>query len=164
MATRKKQPTKRTAVKRAAVKRPAAKKKMGQPPKDIDVQRLERLAKIHCTMDEIAYALGVGRSTLFEHVRRNPETAEALERGRAEGRRCLRRVQWDLLTGKTTERTKVSMAVWLGKQLLGQTDKIEQKHAYPRPAELTDEQLRRIAAGEPMAEVLAASETTTTVN
>jgi hypothetical protein len=116
-------------------------------------------------MDEIAYALGVGRTTLFEHVQRNPETAEALERGRAEGRRCLRRYQWDLLESETSsEKTRVTMAIWLGKQILGQADKMEQKHAYPRPAELTDEQLRRIAAGEPIAEVLAASETTTTVN
>jgi len=49
--------------------------------------------------------------------------AEAMERGRAKGRISVRRHQMKLL-----EAGNATMAVWLGKQLLGQRDVITAEH------------------------------------
>ena len=88
---------------------------MARPKKyNIDVEQVEKLAGLGCTNTEIASFFDVG-----EHVIRK-SYAEFLEKGRDKGKIRLR--QWQM---KAAERGKVAMLIWLGKQMLGQTDKQE---------------------------------------
>lgn len=93
----------------------------GRPRKEIDAKLVEQLASIQCTDEEIAAICGVSHDTLLRRKNDDPVFLEAIEQGRAKGRVSLRRMQWKAATtGNPT------MLIWLGKQLLGQRDKIEQ--------------------------------------
>jgi len=48
--------------------------------------------------------------------------AQAIQKGRASGRMSLKRKQWEMAMGGN-----ITMLIWLGKQNLGQTDKVEQR-------------------------------------
>lgn len=87
---------------------------MARPRKDIDEKLLESLAKIGCTDEEIATILGCSSDTLVRRF------AERIKRGRAEMKMSLRRIQIRL-----AEEGNATMAIWLGKQNLGQKDKVE---------------------------------------
>lgn len=72
------------------------------------------LSSIHCTKEEIAAVTGVSNDTLERRFM--PE----LETGRLVGKVSLRRKQYEMfMQGDKT------MAVWLGKQYLGQRDKLD---------------------------------------
>lgn len=90
----------------------------GRPKKEIDYALVEKLAHIHCTQEEIAEVLGVHRSTLL----RNKRFCDIYKKGIQTGKISLRRMQW-----KTAESGNTGMQIWLGKQYLGQTDKIDSK-------------------------------------
>lgn len=83
---------------------------------------LRGLAKIHATKEEAAAALGVSRPTLWKFLEANPTAQEAWEIGLEEGRSALRRIQWKLA------KTNTAMAIFLGKQLLGQKDQLGLEH------------------------------------
>ena len=87
----------------------------GRPKKEIDYVTVEKLANIQCTQDEIASFLGISTRTL----QRDEQFMELFNRGRENGKMSLRRIQW-----KHAEKS-VPMAIWLGKQYLGQRDKVE---------------------------------------
>ena len=87
----------------------------GRPKKEIDYTTVEKLANIQCTQDEIASFLGISTRTL----QRDDQFMELFNRGRENGKMSLRRMQW-----KHAEKS-VPMAIWLGKQDLGQRDKVE---------------------------------------
>ena len=87
----------------------------GRPKKEIDYTTVEKLANIQCTQDEIASFLGISTRTL----QRDDQFMELFNRGRENGKMSLRRIQW-----KHAEKS-VPMAIWLGKQYLGQRDKVE---------------------------------------
>lgn len=89
--------------------------KVGRPAKVIDMELVKSLAGIMCTQQEIASVLGVDMSTLT----RNPNFAQAFENGKEKGKMSLRRIQWK------HAQTSASMAIWLGKQYLGQRDMVE---------------------------------------
>jgi hypothetical protein len=93
---------------------------MGQRGKTakIDLNELEKLASLQCTDEEIALWFGVTTRTI-ERRRKVRKFAEAMERGKARGRISVRRMQMKLL-----EEGNATMGVWLGKQLLGQTDQV----------------------------------------
>lgn len=91
------------------------KKKTGRPKIEIDMGLVEKLANIQCTEEEIASVLGCSVDTLA----RQPSFAEIYKKGKEFGKSSLRRTQWKLAQSNTT------MAIWLGKQYLGQTDKVE---------------------------------------
>jgi hypothetical protein len=82
----------------------------------IDFELLERLSALQCTDEEIAATLGVSTRTI-ESRRKQPAFAQALERGKAKGRISVRRAQMRQL-----EAGNAAIAIWLGKQLLGQRD------------------------------------------
>ena len=90
-------------------------KKRGRPKKQLNYEAIEKLASIHCTQDEIASFLGVSVKTL----QRDKEFCRLYKKGMDEGRMSLRRTQF-----KLAERNP-AMAIFLGKQYLGQTDKVE---------------------------------------
>ena len=87
---------------------------MARPRKEVDIKMLEGLAKIGCTDEEMATLLGVSSDTLVRRF------AEYIKKGRAEMKMSLRRLQIRL-----ADEGNATMAIWLGKQNLGQKDKVE---------------------------------------
>ena len=85
---------------------------------EIDLTELEKLSQLQCTDEEIAAWFNVSPRTI-ERRRLEPEFAEVMTRGKAKGRISVRRMQMKLL-----EEGNATMGVWLGKQILGQTDQI----------------------------------------
>ena len=92
----------------------------------IDLAELEKLCALQCTDEEIAAWFHVTTRTI-ERRRKVRAFREVMERGRAKGRISVRRAQLKLL-----EAGNATMAVWLGKQMLGQTDEI--RHQTQGPA------------------------------
>src|SRR5580693_8496114 len=89
----------------------------GRPQAVIDLLTVERAASIGCPVEDIAALLGIGRATLYDHMRRDPAVADAIEKGRGTGRATIRRMQWEKAQAGDT-----SMLIWLGKILCGQRD------------------------------------------
>jgi AraC-like DNA-binding protein len=89
-------------------------KKVGRPKLDIDAEQVKRLARLHCTMQEMADFFGCHRDTLHNNF-----SAE-IDKGRSEGNISLRRKQWQM----AVEKGNVVMLIWLGKQMLGQRNEI----------------------------------------
>lgn len=54
------------------------------------------LASLHCTYEEIASAFGLSTRTIERRVADDEAFREVIERGRADGRRALRRALWGL--------------------------------------------------------------------
>ena len=90
-----------------------AKRGRGRPRKEVSTQTIERLAKIGCIDDEIEQVLGISSSTLQQY-------RGVIQKGRAKLKTSLRRKQVSL--ANNGDRT---MLIWLGKQMLGQKDKME---------------------------------------
>lgn len=78
------------------------------------------MIRIQCTRDEICNILGMGESTLDTRIKERGEANfQALFKKHGdEGKASLRREQW-----KAAQNGNPTMLVWLGKQMLGQTDK-----------------------------------------
>ena len=107
-------------------------KKVGRPKLDIDPEQVTRLARLHCTMQEMADFFGCHRETLRENF--SPQ----IDKGRSEGNISLRRKQWQM----AVEKGNVVMLIWLGKQMLGQRNEIiESDSNTPLPIyDIVDEQ------------------------
>ena len=88
----------------------------GRKPLEIDVEQLEKLASLQCTDRELAAFFRCTTRTI-EKRRKEPAFKDALERGKAMGQISVRRGQMKLLEGGNA-----TIAIWLGKQLLGQRD------------------------------------------
>ena len=95
--------------------------KTGRPKKEIDREQFEKLCGLQCTEEEIASFFDCSIDTICRFCRREyKETfAEVINKKRQIGKISLRRTQC-----KLAEKNP-SMAIFLGKQYLGQTDKIE---------------------------------------
>ena len=100
----------------------------GRPRKEIDYDLLEDLCRIHCTGEECCDILGMCYDTLNTRLKDDGHGgfSDYYKKFASEGKSSLRRLQW-----KNANDGNVSMQIWLGKQLLGQTDKsqIEQAEA-----------------------------------
>lgn len=90
----------------------------GRPKKEIDYVTVEKLANIQCTQQEIASFLEISSRTL----QRDEKFLEIFNNAKEKGKASLRRIQW-----KHAEKS-ASMAMFLGKQYLGQRDIVEEKH------------------------------------
>ena len=94
---------------------------MARPKKyNIDTNEVEKLAGYGCTNIEIANFFGCS-SDLIEK-----SYSEFLTKGRADLKRRLRKAQID-----TAVAGNPTMLVWLGKQMLNQTDRQEIEHIRP---------------------------------
>lgn len=89
---------------------------MARPRKPVDEALLRKLAVIHCNQEEMASVLGVSVDTLQRRF------AAQIKDGRAEGKMSLRRKMWEMALGGN-----VSLLIWLSKNELGMSDKVEQK-------------------------------------
>ena len=63
--------------------------------------------------------LNVSEATFFEFLKREPKARETWDNGQHTGKASLRRTQFRMAE------TSAAMAIWLGKQYLGQKDKSE---------------------------------------
>jgi hypothetical protein len=91
----------------------------GRKATQIDLTQLEGLCALQCTDEEIASWFNVSVRTV-QSRRKQATFAEVMRRGRAKGRINVRRAQMRLL-----ERGNGSIAIWLGKNLLGQRDSMQ---------------------------------------
>lgn len=98
----------------------------GRPPKVIDYALVERLASIQCTQEEIANILEVSTKTL----QRDEKFCLIYKKGLDNGRMSLRRYQWE-----AAKKGNTTMLVWLGKQYLGQSDKIQKEDKFDEYAD-----------------------------
>lgn len=87
----------------------------GRPKFQIDYETVRKLASIMCTEKEIASFLGCDERTL----QRDEEFCRIYKEGKETGKMSLRRMQW-----KLAEKS-YAMAIFLGKQYLGQKDIVE---------------------------------------
>jgi hypothetical protein len=88
-----------------------------------DLDELERLCTLHPTVEEIAAFFKVSKPTA-ERWLRNKELKEIVARGRGMGKLHVRRKQLHHL-----DANNVTMAVFLGKVMLGQRESIDVKHS-----------------------------------
>ena len=88
----------------------------GRKKIDIDYDMVQKLSMIQCTQKEIAYILGLSVRTL----QRDEKFNEIYNIGKENGKMSLRRIQFDI-----AEKGNASMAIFLGKQYLGQRDVVE---------------------------------------
>lgn len=94
---------------------------MARPRKYIDKNQFENLCAMQCTEDEICDWFGVSDDTLNRWCKRTygASFADVFKQKRGNGRISLRRSQWKLAEKSAT------MAIWLGKQYLGQRDNVD---------------------------------------
>lgn len=94
---------------------------MARPTKSISQKQFEQLCQIQCTKEEICAVLDVSDKTLDRWCKETYETSfsEIFSQKRKGGHASLRAKQWKLASKSP------AMAIFLGKQFLGQTDKVE---------------------------------------
>ena len=105
----------------------ASKNKGGRPKfelSDDDITKLINMIRIQCTQEEVCGVFGATDKTLNLALKNKGFLgfSELYKKHQGEGKASLRRSQWKA----ATESLNPTMLVWLGKQMLGQTDKIEQ--------------------------------------
>lgn len=110
------------------------KKPRGRPKVEINLKEAEKLGMLHCTLEECSAWLNVQVSTLSMR----PDFLEAFKRGQQNGKMSLRRMQL-----RAAENGNTALLIFLGKNLLGQTDK---------PEETQNTQEKLIAAMKAIAE------------
>ena len=106
-------------------------------PDDAAWETLDKLLAIQCTLPEVAAFFGCSEDTVVRRVKeRHGTTYQEYAKSIApRGRVSLRRKQFELaLAGDRT------MLIWLGKQMLGQADKVDQRISGPdgKPIEVAD--------------------------
>ena len=108
------------------------KRSVGRPKLVLNEKDITELAKIGCTNEEIATFLKCSHDTLERNF------ACAIKEGRAYMKMSIRRKQLEMVyQGNTT------MAIWLGKQYLGQHDK-QTIHSDHTVTILTEEQIKAV--------------------
>ena len=108
---------------------------MARPKKEIDKETFEKLCGLQCTEEEICGFFDVTDKTLSGWCKRtyNCKFSEIYAKKRETGKISLRRAQF-----KLAEKS-AAMAIFLGKNYLGQTDKqIIESNAEGKLAELID--------------------------
>lgn len=89
----------------------------GRPRKQIDREAIRKLAALHCTLEEIAAFVGCSTDTIQRNY------AAEVDKGRQEGKKQLR--DWQIAAAR---KGNVAMLIFLGKQYLGQSDKIKNEN------------------------------------
>lgn len=105
-----------------------ARSKMGRPKKELTDQQWNQLIemiRIQCTEKEICAVFDMHHETLNRICRERGEGtfSQLYEKHHGEGAHSLRRAQWK----KAVDEGNPTMLIWLGKNMLGQSDKVEHK-------------------------------------
>ena len=108
---------------------PLAPKKVGRPkgttkiqPTEETMKSLRGLGQIQCTTKEGAAWFAVSEPTFLKFLADNPDARKAFDEGKQVGLTSLRRTQFRLAE------KNAAMAIFLGKNYLGQSDKQELQH------------------------------------
>ena len=88
----------------------------GRPKIQLDPIQIQKLAAMHCTVEEIAAFFDVSRDTIDRNY------AENIAKGKQMGKMKLRDMQL-----QAAQKGNVAMLIFLGKQYLGQSDKVDQE-------------------------------------
>ena len=98
------------------------KNKGGRPKKEIDQEQFEKLCGLQCTQEEICCWFDVTDKTLNSWCKATygVSFSDVYNKKREKGKISLRRAQFRLAE------KNAAMAIFLGKNYLGQTDRIEQ--------------------------------------
>lgn len=96
----------------------------GRPKKNIDQKEFEKLCALQCTLNEVCSWFNVDDVTLNRWCKETYGTtfSEVFKVKRGIGQVSLRRSQFQMAEKNPT------MAIWLGKQYLGQRENIEIDH------------------------------------
>lgn len=91
----------------------------GRPRKNIDKEQFEKLCFLHCTLEEIAGYFDCSQDTIRNFCKREYKEPffEVYKKKSAGGNISLRRWQYQL-----AEKGNATMLIWLGRQVLGQTE------------------------------------------
>lgn len=94
---------------------------MGRPKKEISKDQFEKLCALQCTKEEICSFLEVSDKLIDKFCKETYKRSfsEVFAEKREVGKISLRRNQW-----KLSEKS-AAMAIFLGKNYLGQTDKVQ---------------------------------------
>ena len=117
---------------------------MARPRKEIDQKQFENLCGLQCTLEEICGWFDVTDKTLDSWCKRtyHASFSEVFKQKRGAGKISLRRSQWRLAE------KNANMAIWLGKQYLGQKDQVEASLAVDMARDdALSESLRELADG-----------------
>lgn len=95
---------------------------MGRPRIEIDEDNFKKLCALQCTLTEIASFFDCSEDTIERWCKREQKMsfADAFKKYSASGKMSLRRWQFKMAEHNC------AMAIFLGKNWLGQSDKIEQ--------------------------------------
>ena len=99
---------------------------MARPRKEIDREQFENLCELQCTQEEICNWFGVCTETLNTWCKRTYKNgfSEVFNQKREPGKISLRRMQFRLAE------KNAAMAIFLGKNFLNQTDRVENVHEF----------------------------------
>lgn len=94
---------------------------MARPRLNIDKEQFEKLCSIQCTLNEIAGYFNCSEDTIENWCKRTYKEgfSDIYAKKRGVGKISLRRSQFRMAE------TNPTMAIWLGKQYLGQTERQE---------------------------------------
>ena len=95
---------------------------MCRPRINIDKEQFEKLCGIHCTLLELSDWFSCSEDTIERWCRREYQMsfADVFKKKSGKGKISLRRLQW-----QSAENGNITMQIWLGKQWLGQAEKVE---------------------------------------
>jgi len=105
----------------------------GPKPKAIDPEHVKFMAMFMCTPEEIAMFYEFSERQLYRRLAKDPELRDAFHRGRAMGRRLLKKAQWDLAMAGDA-----GMLRWLGQNILGQSSRVTAVAEDLNPGKLDD--------------------------
>ena len=111
---------------------------MARPRKEIKQSQFESLCAIQCTEEEICDVLGVTDKTLTRWCKEiyGKSFSEIFREKRNLGKTSLRRYQW-----KQVENGNTTMLIWMGKQLLKQSENPVLDMAKIKELELREKEL-----------------------
>ena len=106
---------------------------MARPRIEIDREQFEKLCGLQCTLEEIAGWFHCSPDTVENWCKRelSARFSDVYKKYAAAGKMSLRKYQFELA------KKNASMAIWLGKQYLGQRDE-------PEPEDKDDDPLMRL--------------------
>jgi hypothetical protein len=116
-APAKRKTTPRKPRKKPPVKKPASR---GRPKAKFDYNIIKGFASIGCNDSTIADMIGVSAKTFQRHKKTDLKLAEALEYGHSNMKYKLR--SWQM---REAEKGNTALLIFLGKNVLGQSDRIE---------------------------------------
>lgn len=119
---------------------PQPKKKMGRPQIQIDKKEFEKLCALQCTQLEMCSWFDVDENTINAWCKREygKTFSEVFAAKRGKGKVALRRIQYQLAEKNP------SMAIFLGKQYLGQSDNPQAEEAQAKTIDALIEAVKNI--------------------